>query len=54
MPEDAISGTIGLYTRYSFFTFSKLYKKVTLPKITMEKTMVKASAAKISSLAAFV
>ncbi len=32
--------------------FSKFYQKVTLPKITVEKTMVEASAAKIVSLAA--
>jgi len=54
VPEDAISGTIALYTRYSHSTFSQFYKKLTLPKVKEEeKSMAKTSSAKISSLADF-
>ena len=53
VPEDKISGTLTDCIMLFLLTFNKLYKKVTLLKNKKEKTMMKASAAKIVSLAAF-
>ena len=61
MPEDTISGTLAHCTMCSFFTFSTAYASNYVKSCRKrhffinkkEKTIVKASAAKIVSLAAF-
>ena len=60
MPEDAISGTLARCTMCSLLTFSKVYASYHVIPIESdtslnkkEKTIEKASAAKIVSLAAF-